>query len=161
MANRLHEFEFIGDVPVNGLHRASEVKELFMKVMKKYRDMDLEKDKFRIRERVNDKIGKIYREKPMKEQQLIEKREIAIEMKEDNIDQKDNSIYVRIWNPLEWTLSEKMEIVVTKTTSMIELAGFVYSLNTDVPVEKMEICRILSIHKLSILDLCDMEVNQI
>ena len=74
MSNRLHEFEFIGDVPVNGLHRASEVKDLFAKVMKKYRDMDLEKGKFRIREKVSDKIGKIYREKPMKEQQLIEKR---------------------------------------------------------------------------------------
>ena len=74
MFNRLHEFQFIGDVPVNGLHRASEVKELFKKVVKKYRDLDLETDKFRIREKVNDKIGKIYRERPMKEQQLIEKR---------------------------------------------------------------------------------------
>ena len=61
-------------MPVNGLHRASEVKELFKKVVKKYRDLDLETDKFRIREKVNDKIGKIYRERPMKEQQLIEKR---------------------------------------------------------------------------------------
>ena len=40
--------------------------------------MELKEDNFRIREKVSDKIGKIYRERPMKEQQLIEKREIAI-----------------------------------------------------------------------------------
>ena len=44
----------------------------------------------------------------MKEQQLIEKREIGIEMKPDNLDMKDNSIYVRVWNPQEWTLSDKI-----------------------------------------------------
>ena len=36
--------------------------------------MDLDQNNFRIREKVSDKIGKIYRERPMKEQQLIEKR---------------------------------------------------------------------------------------
>ena len=45
--------------------------------------METDVQKMRIREKVNDKMGKIYRERPMKEQQLIEKREIAIELKED------------------------------------------------------------------------------
>ena len=44
----------------------------------------------------------------MKEQQLIEKRQIAIEMKEDNIDPRDYSIYVRLWNPQEWKLTDKI-----------------------------------------------------
>ena len=42
--------------------------------MKKYKGIELEKEKFRIRERANEKLGKIYRERPMREQQLIEKR---------------------------------------------------------------------------------------
>lgn len=29
-------------------------------------------------------------------------------MKQDTIDMKDYSIYVRVWDPLEWTLSDKI-----------------------------------------------------
>jgi hypothetical protein len=50
-------------------------------------------------------MGKIYRERPMKEQQIIEKREIAIELAEDKLDLKDFSIYVRIWDQHNWKLS--------------------------------------------------------
>ena len=80
-------------------------------------------------------------------------------MKEDNLDIKDYSIYVRSWNPSSWTLSDKMEIVVTKTTSMKDLASLIYVQNDSIPMDKMEVCRILSIHKFNILDLCDMEVK--
>lgn len=83
--------------------------------------MDLNLEDFRIREKVSDKIGKIYRERPIKEQQLIEKREIAIELKPERIDSKDFkdfSIYVRIWDPEQWTLSQKYEFIVSKTTTM-------------------------------------------
>lgn len=45
-----------------------------MDVMQKYKGIELEKEKFRIRERANEKLGKIYRERPMRDQQLIEKR---------------------------------------------------------------------------------------
>lgn len=45
-----------------------------MRVVKKYKGIELDKEKFRIREKANDKMGKIYRQRPMKEQQLIEKR---------------------------------------------------------------------------------------
>ena len=72
---------------------------------------------------------------------------------------KDFLIYVRVWNPLEWTLSDKMEIVVTKLTTMKDLATLIYVQNQSIPIDKMEVCRVLSIHKFNILDLCDMEVN--
>lgn len=67
-------------------------------------------------------MGKIYREKAMKEQQLIQKRQIAIELKEDTLDIKEYSIYIRVWNQLEWTLSDKYELSVNKNTTMKELA---------------------------------------
>ena len=127
--NRLHEFEYIVDVPLNGQWKASEVKSVFAKIVKKYRDLDLKEDQFRIREKVSDKIGKIYRERPIKEQQLIEKREIAIEFKPDGIDSKDFkdfSVYVRVWDPEQWTLSDKLELIVNKTTSMKEFASMIH-----------------------------------
>ncbi len=61
-------------MPILGTLKASEVKEKFIPVVKKIKGLDLKLKDFRIRERVSEKIGKIYREKPMKEQQLIEKR---------------------------------------------------------------------------------------
>ena len=46
----------------------------FKNLLKRIKNIDLDISKMRIREKVNDKMGKIYRERPMKEQQLIEKR---------------------------------------------------------------------------------------
>lgn len=65
-------------MPIDTNLKASEVKLVFMEILNKNRDIELAPNSFRIREKVNDKMGKIYREKAMKEQQIIEKREIAI-----------------------------------------------------------------------------------
>lgn len=61
-------------MPIDTNLKASEVKSIFKDLLKKLKNVDIDIDKMRIREKVNDKMGKIYREKPMKEQQLIEKR---------------------------------------------------------------------------------------
>ena len=70
-------------MPIDTNLKASGVKEVFKNTVKKLRNVELDSSRMRIREKVNDKMGKIYRERPMKEQQMIEKREIAIEVKED------------------------------------------------------------------------------
>jgi hypothetical protein len=59
--NRLHEFEFIADVPIDTNLKASEVKGMFKSLLKKLRGLELDVGKMRIREKVNDKMGKIYR----------------------------------------------------------------------------------------------------
>jgi hypothetical protein len=110
-------------------------------------------------------MGKIYREKPMKEQQIIEKREIAIELAADKMDLKDFSIYVRVWDQSNWRLSQKYEFLVNKHTNMRALAAQIHAClatndpNINMPPEEMDVCRILSIHKFNIIDLVDMEVN--
>ena len=43
----------------------------FKELLKRIRNIEIDVSKVRIREKVNDKMGKIYRERPMKEQQLI------------------------------------------------------------------------------------------
>ena len=72
-------------------------------------------------------MGKIYREKPMKEQQIIEKREIAIELAADTLDLKDFSIYVRLWDQKNWRLSQKYEFLVNKHTTMKALAAQIHA----------------------------------
>lgn len=73
---------------------------------------------------MNDKLGKIYRERPMKEQQLIEKREIAIELEPDgHLEIKDYSVYVRVWDAGQWSLSQKMEFVLSKSVTMRQFAS--------------------------------------
>ena len=61
LSNRLHEFEFLADVPVDSAHRASQVKVKFAQVVQQLRGLELDPASFRIREKVNDKMGKIYR----------------------------------------------------------------------------------------------------
>jgi hypothetical protein len=65
---------------------------------------------------------------------------------------------VKVWDPEQWTLSKTIELNVAKTTTMKDLAQLIFKENQDVPAEQMEICRILSINKFRILDLCEMEV---
>lgn len=133
--------------------------------MKKNKGVEFNSDAIRIREKVNDKMGKIYRERPMKEQQIIEKREIAIEVTPDKLDLKDFSIYVRVWDQHNWKLSQKYEFLVNKHITMKGLAADIHSclalhdLALDVDPQEMDICRILSIHKFNIIDLVDMEVT--
>jgi hypothetical protein len=39
--NRLHDFEYIADVPISGQLKASEAKEVFAKVVKKVKGLEL------------------------------------------------------------------------------------------------------------------------
>jgi hypothetical protein len=77
---------------------------------------------------------------------------------------KDFAIYVRTWDQANWVLSPKYEFVVNKNTTMKDLAHQIHkhllehSESNIIPPEEMDICRILSIHKFSIIDLVDMEV---
>lgn len=63
----------------------------------------------------------------MKEQQIIEKREIAIELAADTLDLKDFSIYVRLWDQKNWRLSQKYEFLVNKHTTMKALAAQIHA----------------------------------
>ena len=67
----------------------------------------------------------------MKEQQLIERREIAIEMKAEGVELKDFAVYVRLWDQLAWKLSPKFEFVVSKGTTMAQLAEQVQAFLTE------------------------------
>ena len=44
---------------------------------------------------------------------------------------------------------------------MQEFALMIQEKNKEVPAEEMQVCRILSIHKFNILDLCEMEVENV
>ena len=74
---------------------------------------------------------------------------------------------MRIWNQLTWQLSPKREFIVSKSTTMNELATSIYlqfkqiDPNYAILPEEMDICRILSIHKFNMLDLVDMEVPKL
>lgn len=115
-------------MPIDTNLKASQIKELFAGILKKHKGIELLPECFRIREKVNDKMGKIYRERPMKEQQIIEKREIAIEVGEDKLELKDYSIYVRLWDQLNWRLSNKYEVIVNKNTTVSDLANIIHTL---------------------------------
>ena len=81
---------------------------------------------------------------------------------DEGMDQKDFSIYFRLWDQQNWQLSEKIEMIVNKNMTAKELSE-ILSVNDDVnkivnDPNEMCICRILSIHKFNIIDLTEMEV---
>lgn len=52
-------------------------------------------------------------------------------MKEDQLEMKDFSIYIRVWDQLNWTLSKKYEILVNKSTTMKDVAVQIHTLLLD------------------------------
>lgn len=72
----------------------------------------------------------------MKEQQLIEKRMIAIERldKEENIDIKENIVYVRVFDPESWTIGDRFEVTINKSTTMHDMAVLINSLHPEISV---------------------------
>ncbi len=84
-------------------------------------------------------MSRIYRDKPLKDQGVIDRRNIAIEILqyEQELSLKEHVIYVRLWDQDKWTLSDRIEIVVNKTDSGSSMAAKVFSVNNLIPMQNM------------------------
>lgn len=79
----------------------------------------LDPRRLRLREKISENLGKVYREKRMRDQQLIERRMIAIEeipidfdslpseMWNLELDAKEFIVAIRVWDQRAWTLSSR------------------------------------------------------
>ncbi|EAR91927.3 ubiquitin carboxy-terminal hydrolase (macronuclear) [Tetrahymena thermophila SB210] len=140
----LHTFEEIGELPIHGNLLASEVKVIACQFLKEKKDIDLDPNFIRLREKISDNLTRIYREKKMREQQVIEKKMIAIEQIDEPIEisLKEFLIYVRIWDQQQWTLSDRFELLVQKTDSGYDLEQKIYKQNQQIPIGQMSAMKI-------------------
>ena len=84
----------------------------------------------RLRERVTNRATKIYREKSLKEQGVIEKRMITVEIlaEREQISAKEHQLYFRVWDQQTWELSDRFELQISKSDSPYDLATRINSI---------------------------------
>ncbi|EGR28599.1 ubiquitin carboxyl-terminal hydrolase family protein, putative [Ichthyophthirius multifiliis] len=142
--NIWYSFQEIGEIPINGNLKASEVIIQVCQYINLNQNLNIEPQFIRLREKVSDNLTRIYREKTMREQQLIEKRAIALEYIENQIQYnlKDYLIYVRIWNQQNWQLSDIIELMVSKTNTGYELAQKILEKDNSIKIENMSAIKI-------------------
>lgn len=95
-----YNFQEIGEYPLNGGWKASEAKEEVCRLAKKVLGVELNPKLVRLRERIQNRLTKIYREKTLREQCIIEKKQIAVEVigAEENLEVKEQVVMVRLWD---------------------------------------------------------------
>lgn len=105
--NVLYLFEEIGEMIINENMLPNEVKDLAIKFVKEKKKIDLDPKIIRLREKIGERVIRIYRDIPMKKQILIQKRQIALEILE-----KESEIYQFFQVSFYWVLefdSKKLE----------------------------------------------------
>lgn len=63
----LHIFEEIGELPIHGGLKASEVKKIGSEFFKKIKGVELDMTRIRLREKMSESLGRLYRERRMRE----------------------------------------------------------------------------------------------
>lgn len=119
--------------------KASEVKKIGCAFLKERKGIELKPEYVRLREKIADSLTRIYKEKKMREQQVIEKKMIAIEEIEapEDYNTKDYLIYVKIWDQMTWNLSEGFELLVSKTDSGYDLSQKIYTATSSILVHNL------------------------
>jgi hypothetical protein len=131
------DFFFIKNKKIHGDSLPEKVKENILAELKNRKNIDLDPSKVRLRERVSDRLTRIYREIPMKSQAIHERRLISIEDMEGTtavLDLKEQSIFIRFWDCQNWTLSDRIEVIVDKTKSLKDMARKIYEANQTIEV---------------------------
>ena len=122
-------------MPILGEHTAPEIKLQLTEEIEKKLGMKekLNPDLIRLRERVSNRLVRIYRDVPMKTQALFERKMISCEIldKPEKLKKNENMLYIRIFNPEEWNLSDRFEIIVDKTDNLEHLYQTIIEKNKD------------------------------
>ncbi|CAD8183019.1 unnamed protein product [Paramecium pentaurelia] len=121
--------------------------------------IQLDSKHIRLRERIADRLNKVYRDKPLKEQGIVEMRMIAIEQLQDewqHLTSKDVFIHARFWDQEKWDLSERFEFVVSRNQSGADLADQ-FTQVFGIQAENIEVCRIVAVHRFNRYELLNEE----
>jgi hypothetical protein len=154
-----HRFEELFEMPISGELTASQVKVIIAGKLKQLKGMDVDPKVLRLRERISERVCRVYRDIPLKQQAVFEKKQIAVEIldKEDKISPKEALLLVRFWDPEALELSSIIEIVIDKNETLYSFALRLYELDQRIPIENMEAVRIVAIYNFTRGDLLTQE----
>ena len=131
-----HKFEELFELPISGDLTVSQVKLIVAEKLKNLKNMTLDPKYMRLRERVSERMLKVYRNAPLKTQNIFEKKQIAIETLEyeDKVGPRESLINVRLWDPENMELSSIIELVIDRNESLVTFAQKIYEKNQDILV---------------------------
>ena len=121
----LHILSSFGNFPVNADATVLQVKESIAAKLSEQNGKPLSPLKLRLRERSNDKLGKVFLNTlAIKLYGMYDNKPLAFEIleEEERFDRSDILIVVREWNQVDWTLSAPKEIVAKCAWRMHDLA---------------------------------------
>ena len=131
-----HKFEELFELPISGDLTVSQVKLIVAEKLKNLKNLTLDPKYMRLRERVSERMLKVYRNAPLKTQNIFEKKQIAIETLEyeDKVGPRDSLINVRLWDPENMELSSIIELVIDRNESLVTFAQKIYEKNQEILV---------------------------
>lgn len=131
-----HKFETLCELSIDGEMKASEVKVLLAKELKEKLGIEADPRRLRLRERVSERMTKIYRDFSMKSQKIIDKKQIAVEVLDydDTAGNDDVLIIVRKWDSQSFELSPRIDFVVNKNICLKLLAELIVEKYPEIAV---------------------------
>jgi len=131
-----HLYKELFEIIINGENTAAEVKKIICDEAKEKYGYDWDPAKIRLREKVSDKMVKVYRNSAMKMQGVSDKKQVAVEVldREEKIGPKENLIICRVWNPSTLDLGPRFEIIVDRNASLKKLGEKIIEKEPSIPV---------------------------
>ena len=138
-----HKFESLCELSIDGGTKASGVKVLLVKELKEKLGIEADPRRLRLRERASERMTKIYRDIPMKNQQISDKKQIAVEVLDydDTAGNDDVLIVVRKWDSQTFELSPRMDFVVNKNICLKLFAELLHEKYPEISVNINEIVK--------------------
>ena len=134
--NFSHKYEELCELTIDSANKPSEIKPLIAQQLKLKKGIDVAPEFIRIREKTSERMGKVYREHPMKMQQVIDKKQLAIEILdyEDKLNAKEILIVVRLWDSQTYELGPRKDVIIEKNKSLFAFAEKVHQLYPHIKV---------------------------
>jgi len=150
-----HDFIDLFELIISGENTATEVKELIVQEAKKSQVYDWDPKLLRLREKVANRLVRVYRNTALKTQGVADKKQVAIEVLDEPevLTPKENLIVVRLWNPSTLDISPRMEIIIDRNKSLKQLAEKIHEKNSNINVENIMGCKVLGAWKFIKYDL--------
>ena len=133
-----HDYQELFELIINGEYTAAEVKDLISIDARKIHGFDWDPKKLRLREKVGNRLMKVYRNSALKGQGVSDKKQVAVEVLQEpeTLTPKEFLTIVRTWNPETLDISPSFEIIVDKTKSLKYFAEKIHEKNQSIPVSQ-------------------------
>ena len=131
-----HDFQDLFELIISSENTAAEIKELIALEAKRTKKYDWDPKKMRLREKVGPRLVRVYRNTSAKQQNICDKKQIAIELLDEpeTLAPKDYLVVCRIWNPETLEMGKRFEVVIDKTKSLKHLAERIFEKDQSISV---------------------------